>query len=85
MKYNSATTLIEIENEHDYTNLKKPISMIHLLKPLTGDVIITSLDDSIIKFPPESFIVGGIYPIIIKEIKYTKKSDHKKFIGYSYV
>ena len=80
----TAYGLINIKSDVDYLTqeeLKKgPIFRIHCVKGNQSEVKIKSYTGDFISFPPNSFVCGAIYDIMIKKMIFDESMC--AFIGY---
>ena len=78
---NTANQLVHIENGYDYHNkTQRPIYAIHCIHTNECDVTIKTIENSVLVFPPKSFIQGAVYNINIRSIEF--QDGYAAFVGY---
>lgn len=78
-----ASILEVIEPDKNYIGLsdgEHPIFSLHCTKTNECDVIVHTIGNSVVKFPPGSFVAGATYHIYIKQMSFDPMLAG--FIGY---
>ena len=75
-----AGKIINIIPDYDYSN-NDLIYSIHCIKTNEDNVIVTTIGNTSVSFPPGSFIKGAVYHMLIKKIEF--EPSKCGFVGYS--
>ena len=57
------------------------IKALHCIRQPESEVVIRMLDNQVVKFPPEAFVAGAIYPYSIRQIN---DEGARSFLGLSH-